>query len=276
MRRPSNPSTMRCLQIAATATALLVAQAPAFAQAPPAPTSPAPPSPPPAAPTASPGPAPAPPGPGPTSPAPAPVTSPAPPAPAPEPAPSPDPGAWNPTGEPPPVEAAPPTEPAPPAEPAPPEPETAAPPPASPPPPALTPADTAQAQKMRNAGAGTMIAGGIVTLAGFAVTLGFTLRGNKLEKDLVGAEDAYQLGDCSRVTSGDCPSLTANRDEIRQGILDADRMTAVGGGILAGGILVTAIGGIIYRVGVRRLTNADVARVRVSPTFGGLSISGRF
>ncbi|PCC71772.1 hypothetical protein [Nannocystis exedens] len=129
---------------------------------------------------------------------------------------------------------------------------------------------------MRNAGVGTMIAGGVVTLAGFAVTLGFTLRGNKLEKDLVGAEDAYQLGDCSRVDSGECDTLTADRDEIRQGILAADRMTAVGGGILAGGILVTAVGGIIYRVGVRRLTNTNVSRLRVSPTFGGLSISGRF
>ncbi|MDC0669581.1 hypothetical protein [Nannocystis radixulma] len=274
MRRP-NHSTLRSLPIAATAIAFLFAQAPAFAQAPPgpAPASPAPPSAPPPAP---PGPAPASPGP-----APAPVTSPAPPAPAPEPAPapSPDPGAWNPTGTPP-VEAAPPTEPPPPTEAPPPtEPEVAAPPPGPvgpPPPPAAPPADTAQAKKMRAAGVGTMIAGGVASLAGFAVTLAFTVRGNKLERDLVGAEDDYQLADCSRVDSNECKGLTANRDEIRDGILSADRMTAVGGGILVGGILATAIGGIIYRVGVRRLTNADVARVRVNPTFGGLSISGRF
>lgn len=280
MRRPMIHS-MRSLQIAATATALLFAQAPAFAQGPPAPapTSP-PPTPAPTSPAPAPAPAPV------TSPAPAPAPTSPPPAPTASPAPPPAPGAapiepWNPTPDP--SLQQPPTEPPPPVEPAPPpEPEVAAPPPApvGPPPPPMAPVDTAKAKQMRAGGVGTMIAGGAISLVGFAMTLAYTVRGNRFEKDLVGAEDAYQIADCSRVESSECDGLTANRDEIRDGILNSDRMTAVSGGILAGGILVTAIGGIVYRVGVKRLTNADVARVRVTPTVGflsgGISLSGRF
>lgn len=253
MRRPTILS-MRGLQVAATATALLFAQAPAFAQ----PAGPAP------APTTSPAPEPAPE---------APPAEPAPEAAEPEPAPEPpgELGAWEPGAPQPEPEPAP----APQAEPEP-EPEPAAAAPIGPEPPPAAPVDAAGAQRLRTSGVGTMIAGGVISLVGFGMTLGLTVRGNKLERDLVGAEEAYQIDDCSRVASAECDRLTRERDDIRDGILKADRLTAISGGILAGGLLVTAIGGIIYRVGVRRLTDAHVARVRVSPSFGGLSISGSF
>lgn len=247
---------IRTLQVAATVTAFLCAQAPAFAQ--PAPTA-----------------------------TPAPTTSPAPteaPAPTESPAPAEgDPGAWNPQGDQPveaapaepaaPAEAAPPAEPEPPAEPpvAAPGPEPA---PAAPAP--TPPADTRKAKELRNAGIGTMIAGGVVSLVGFGMTIGYTVKGTGYEKELITAEDNYQKDDCSRKPSSKCDDLEAKRDDIRNGIEKTNDMTRISGGLLAGGLLVIAVGGILYRIGVKRMTNADIARVRISPTIGGLSISGRF
>lgn len=266
---------MRALQVATTAAALLLAQAPAFAQAPPAaaPT---------AAPTVPPAPAPAP--------APASTRAPAPDLPV-EPEPLPP---WTPSVEPPPTPAptdvqAPPTDPnAPPpanvqspltdpnAPPPTPPADTVAPSPAPGPAP-LTPVDLDKAKGLRRAGLGTMITGGVIALGSFATTLAFTIRGTRLEQDLISAEDNYQLGNCSSTDSSKCDGLKADRDQIRDGIISADRTARITGGILAGGLLITAIGGIVYRVGMKRLSNADnLSRVRVSPTFGGLMLSGRF
>ena len=258
---------MRALQVATTAAALLLAQAPAFAQAPAA------------APTV------------PPAPAPAPTRAPAPDLPV-EPAPLPP---WTPSVEPTPAPTpaptdvqAPPTDPnAPPADvqspltdpnappPTPPA-DTVAPAPAPGPAP-LTPVDLDKAKGLRRAGLGTMITGGVIALGSFATTLAFTIRGTRLEQDLISAEDNYQLGNCSSTDSSKCDGLKADRDQIRDGILAADRTARITGGILAGGLLITAIGGIVYRVGMKRLSNADnLSRVRVSPSFGGLTISGRF
>lgn len=244
--RTTNP--MRALQVATTVTALLVAQAPAFAQ----------------------------------DPAPAPAADPRAPAPdlpvEPEPLPP-----WTPSADvpttpepPPPGDAqAPlagetPATDAQPDQPVGPEP----PPPAEPPP---APIDIAKATSMRKAGTATMIAGGVVALGGFAVTLAFTLKGTKAENDLVAAEGNYQIDNCSSTKSSKCDGLKAERDQIRDQIDSADNTARIGGGILLGGLLVTAIGGIIYRVGMKRLSAGDnLSRVRVSPTLGGLSLSGRF
>lgn len=269
---------MRALQVATTAAALLVAQAPAFAQTAPTPTAaPAP------APTAAPAPAAAP---APTAaPTAAPTRAPAPDLPV-EPEPLPP---WTPSVEPtPPATPTPPPGDAqtPPGDVQAPLTDPNAPPPTEPPPADVAPApapapmapvDVDKAKGLRKAGVGTMAAGGVLALGGFVATLAFTLRGNKLEQDLITAEGNYQIDNCSSTDSSKCDGLKADRDQIRDGILGADRNARITGGVLAGGLLITAIGGIIYRVGMKRLSNADnVSRVRVSPSFGGLTISGRF
>lgn len=269
MRRPTSPLTT--LQVAATVSALLFAPLPAFAQGAPAA---APPAAAPATPKAAPA-AKTPPPPAsesrvpgsdiPTEPAPLPP--------------------WQPTAEPP--VTAPDTPPAgtgTPAEPppvgTPQDPGTGTPPPvaegpAPAPEPAATPVDPVKANKLRVAGMGTMIAGGVLSLAGFAMILGFSIRGNKFEEDLVTIEDKYSSEGCSGKGGKECNAIQAERTDIRNGILFSDYYTKLAGAGLAAGLLVTAIGGIIYRRGMKGLSN-NVARVRVSPSWGGLSISGRF
>ena len=137
--------------------------------------------------------------------------------------------------------------------------------------------DEAKANKLRTAGLGTMIAGGVISLAGFAATLAFTVRGNRLEnKDLLAVDEDYQREDCGRMDSSKCDSILQERTDIRNGIIFSNYYSQLAGAGLAAGLLITMIGGVIYRRGVKGLTNAQTARVRVNPTFGGLSISGRF
>lgn len=259
------PTPMRTLQVAVTAAALLLSQAPAHAQGP-APAAP---------PASQPAPAPAPAVPQPPPPAddtraPSQETpteaQPLPP--------------WQPTAEQPaqPAEQPPPTEQPPPSDVQTPlTGEGAAPAPAAAPePPPAAPVDTVKANKLRRAGSAVMITGGAVALAGFAMTLAFTLRGNKFEKDLITIEGNYATENCSRGGGKGCDALTAQRQETRDGILDSDRYAKISGGILAAGILVAAIGGIVYRRGMKQLGTAQTARLRLSPTLGGLSLSGRF
>lgn len=276
MRRSTSPLTT--LQVAATVSALLFAPLPAFAQGAPAPA----PTPPAAAPPAS---APAAP-----KPAAAPKTPPPPSSESRVPgsdipteaAPLPP---WQPTPEPP--VTAPPTD-TPPAGTGTPEPPPVGTPPVGAPPetsppategpapaPAPTPVDPVKANKLRVAGIGTMIAGGVLSLAGFAMIIGFSVRGNKFEEKLVTVEDKYSEEGCSGKGGKECDAILVERTDIRNGILFSDYYTKLAGAGLAAGLLVTAIGGIVYRRGMKGLSN-NVARVRVSPSFGGLSISGRF
>lgn len=265
------PTPMRTLQVAVTAAALVLSQAPAHAQGPAAP----PPGQPPAA---EPPPTPAPPPAVPLPPPPADTRAPSQELPT-EAQPLPP---WQPSVEQPSPGPLPPTD-QPPADQPPPSDvaapltgEGAAEPPPSPEPPPAAPIDTVKANKLRRAGAGVMITGGAIAFAGFALTLVFTLRGNKFEKDLIGIEGQYQQENCSRDGGSQCDALTAQRQDTRDGILNSDHYTKISGGILGAGILVTAIGGIVYRRGMKQLGTANTARIRVSPTFGGLTLSGRF
>ncbi len=104
----------------------------------------------------------------------------------------------------------------------------------------LTPQEIAAATKLKKIGGGVMIGGGAVAAAGFGLTLAFTLKVRKLEGDNAPIED----------------------------IDSADKLSMVGGILLASGIAVVAIGGIIHRKGSKRL--------EVQPTLGGLVLSGRF
>ena len=42
------------------------------------------------------------------------------------------------------------------------------------------------------------------------------------------------------------------------------------------GFVVVAVGGLVYRMGIRKLQPPALGRVKLSPTLGGLVLSGRF
>lgn len=281
----------RGLQTAAALTVFFFSTSQAFAQAPP-------------------GPAPAP---G-TAPAPASSSTPATPAPTPvratpptaaKPVPTPDartlgdeipqsveapPSADPPPSDPPPTDvAAPPPET--PLEPTVPDPVVAPPPipPTPPPGPAnndgsLLVKDQQQAQDLRRKGLGVMITGGVITLVGAATSIAFTIRGTQYERLLVDTQEEYNRSNCSgRVeiaVDSKCDLLSKQRARNTEGVEFGDRATRAAGAAIAAGVVVTVVGGIIYRLGVNRLRSGNVSRVQMQPAFGrnfnGVVLTGRF
>src|SRR5690606_7827260 len=121
-----------------------------------------------------------------------------------------------------------------------PEAELAAPPIEGPP-----PADQAKIKTQRKAGIGLMAAGGGLALGGFAVTLAFTILGDKAENE-------------------EQPDLSV--------IESHDKAARVGGIILASGLLFVAIGGVVLSNAKKKAAASETARVQVIPTVGGLAL----
>ncbi len=189
-----------------------------------------------------------------------------------------------------PVEVTPPPAPAEPPQPPepPPAPETVAPAPA--PAPSqygdgnLLVKDEEQANELRRKGIGIMIVGGVITLAGAATSIGFTIRGTQYEKLLVESTENYNRSNCSAkvmITEGSkCDQLNNQISKNSDSIDFADRATRVAGAAIASGVVITVIGGIIYRLGIKKLRSGNVARVKMQPALGrgfaGLALTGRF
>ncbi len=112
-----------------------------------------------------------------------------------------------------------------------------------------TPAQIAKLRTMRRAGIGLIATGGVVATTGLGLTIAFTVLGHQ-EQD------------------ADEPVL----EDIEQ----KDSMARVGGIVLASGLAVVAIGGLIFASAKRRAVSLGLARVRVAPAIGGLVVSGRF
>lgn len=146
---------------------------------------------------------------------------------------SPPPEPPQPEPEPPPPLLLPPSEP-PPAEPEPAEPEVEQP-----------PVDIQQIRTLRKAGIGVMAGGGVVALAGMGVTIAFSALGhqaqNAEEPDIVDIENK-------------------------------NSSAAVGGVLVASGIAILAIGGIVFTTAKRRAAKAESARIRVTPSASGLQL----
>ena len=144
--------------------------------------------------------------------------------------------------------------------------------------------DQRQAQDLRRKGIGVMVAGGVVTLAGVVTSIAFTVRGTQYENLLVQTDEEYNRTDCSSkpaINEGSkCDKLTKQRDHNRESIEFNDRATRAGGAAIAAGVVVTVVGGIIYRLGINKLRSGDVARMKLQPAFGrgfnGLVLTGRF
>jgi hypothetical protein len=145
-----------------------------------------------------------------------------------------------------PVEATPTAEPTPepaPAEPAATEPAAA---PVEGPKPAEAPAPTGKLKTQRTAGIGVMATGGVVALGGIALTLAFTVIGDKQQ-----SEDVPVVAD----------------------IEQSDKNARIGGIMLASGVVVLAIGGIVFANAVKKArAGTTLARVRVAPSATGLAL----
>lgn len=202
-------------------------------------------------------------------------------------APPPDPNAPPPTD----VAPTPPPEPVAPPEPppTPPTPDTVTPAPA----PAAAPSDgnllvkdEAQANSLRRKGVAIMVAGGIVTLAGLASSIAFTIRGTQYEGLLLNAEEdynKYKKHGCAYEAMREgsaCDQLTKRISSHNETIDFNDRATKAAGAAIAAGVLVMVAGGIVYRLGIKKLKSGDIARMRLQPTIGrsfaGFSLQGRF
>ncbi len=107
------------------------------------------------------------------------------------------------------------------------------------------PIDLAKVRTMRKAGIGVMAAGGGVALVGLGLTIAFSALGHK-------AQNAEE------------PDV----DDIEQ----KNAMAGVGGALVASGIAIVAIGGIVYTSAKRKAAKAEMARVRVLPSAGGLAL----
>ena len=174
-----------------------------------------------------------------------------------------------------------------------------APPPATPPtpetvtPPPTVPAgddnllvkDEAQANQLRKKGIAVLVTGGIITVAGLATSLAFTFRGTQYEGLLKTAQEDYNVRNCAykNVKEGDpCDQLAGRVNGHNERIDFADRATRAAGAAMAAGVLVTVAGGIIYRLGIKKLKSGDIASRRfqmqpaISRSFGGIILQGRF
>ncbi|MBA3548450.1 MAG: hypothetical protein H0T76_18360 [Nannocystis sp.] len=136
--------------------------------------------------------------------------------------------------------------------------------------------DTTRGNQLRVAGIGTMAGGGVVSLLGFALTLAGTIQGRRRHDELAGAEDERQRQDCSRMTSTPCARLATQIDDLNDKLISSNRLTQVGGATMLTGFLVIAAGGIVYRLGIRKLQPPAMSRLKLSPSIGGLVLSGRF
>jgi len=130
--------------------------------------------------------------------------------------------------------------------------------------------------RLRNGGIGTMIGGGVLAVLGFGLTLAFTLQGRKRHDELASVEDERQRQDCSRMGSKTCTQLATQISDLGQQVDDANRNGQIGGAIMLTGFVAMAIGGLVYRTGMRKLQPPALGRLKLSPSLGGLVLSGRF
>ena len=112
-------------------------------------------------------------------------------------------------------------------------------------------AEVAKIQKQRKAGIGVMAAGGVIALAGFGVTLAFTVLGDKEQRAEIPDYDVVDKHDAN---------------------------AKIGGVLLATGLGIIGIGGIVFVNAKKKKARYDerMETVRLAPTPQGVVLSGRF
>ncbi len=146
--------------------------------------------------------------------------------------------------------------------------------------------DEAQANQLRKKGIAVLVTGGIITIAGLATSIAFTIRGTQFEGLLQTAQEDYNVRNCAYkvdVKEGSpCDQLSTRINGHQDKIDFSDRATKAAGAAIAAGVLVTVAGGIIYRLGIKKLKSGELAsrRFQMQPAigrnFGGLVLQGRF
>jgi hypothetical protein len=102
---------------------------------------------------------------------------------------------------------------------------------------------------LRRTGTGVMTTGGVIAASGLGVTIAFTVIGDQR-------------------SNADDPVL----EQVEQ----ANRVAQIGGILLASGLALIAIGGIVYTRAHSAKRERPVARLRMAPTAGGVIVSGQF
>lgn len=144
-------------------------------------------------------------------------------------------------------------------------------------------------KKLRLAGIGLMGGGGVVLVVGGIIGGVFAARGGKLSDELNTLYSKQTMNMCpaSMLTGepAECETLRNDVETTRDDGLKSNNLAAVSFGVAGGLGALLLIGGIVsYSLGKKRSaawkagtgTETETARVRVSPTFGGLMLSGRF
>ncbi|MEZ4382011.1 MAG: hypothetical protein R3A79_11740 [Nannocystaceae bacterium] len=122
--------------------------------------------------------------------------------------------------------------------------------------------------------------GGAAFLGGAAVGIAFGLKGLNLSDDIDGLRTQFADAGCDpdNPAAGQCADL---QNDINATVDDGDRanlLTGVGWGIAGLGAVLAVTGGVLMAKGMRKsdVWRAEHAHLRLTPTFGGLMLSGRF
>lgn len=131
-------------------------------------------------------------------------------------------------------------------------------PPPQPPSPALdipvtvrdpTPEERRRSQILRKTGTGLLVTGGVIAASGLGLTIAYTVIGDRRE---------------------------ALENPVLEDIEQANELARVGGILLASGIAAIAIGGVVFSRGKKLGEPQPIARIRVTPSLGGVVLSGQF
>ena len=145
--------------------------------------------------------------------------------------------------------------------------------------------DVDPGKKLRLTGIGLMSGGGVVLVLGGILGGVFAAKGRTLGDKLTGLYDQQTSMMCpaSRL-AGEPPGCEPLRTDVTTTRADGERsnkLTGVSLGVVGGLGALLLIGGIVsYSLGKKRSaawrSESQTARLRVSPTFGGVLLEGRF
>jgi len=141
-------------------------------------------------------------------------------------------------------------------------------------------------KKLRLAGVGLMGGGGAFLVLGGILGGVFAAKGSRLSEQLNGASGLYSQQtdmNCPATMQagepGGCQKLRDDVETTRDDGQKANTASVVSFAVVGGVGALLLIGGIVsYSLGKKRTSEwqAETARVRVAPTFGGLVLEGRF
>jgi len=143
-------------------------------------------------------------------------------------------------------------------------------------PPPLPEVDPGREQKI--AGAVLLGAGGALLISGAAVGIAFGVKGRGLSDDIKSLRTDFNTAMCEGMTTALCEGIENDIDATLKEGERTNLLTGVGWGLAGVGAILAISGGVVFSKGKRKTAvwRAEHAHIQVVPTFGGLTISGRF